>query len=1456
VPLRFPGVLGPVLWVSVFTTIAVPVVALGQQTLDLDPPIREIVRGPQQPAATRARRFTTTVLPETTYLGYTPGHSGDNYWSVWSGQGLHRPPAQGGMWDFDGPYGDVHGDSLQGWWPVRRRNRATGALTVPDVQRLRMALDYGNMANYVLPGSARTFGVTGVWHVDGGNTVPVPLSVGADGKGGVTWAPLHDDLTVPGVGSAWMGLRRHGDESHVDATARGGTGNAYNENVIPYGNELPSAAGGSDRRMPGYASQMDQLLYRDLDLSGPADTILTIAFLYRTTLSTSVSTSAVTRTGWFQHDPLVATTGGGNPNYIASTGNPTPPADSFMVYVGAPAEGSVILSDGQSHSIFDPKRRWFGEVIRSNEGLYRQILSAGGTTTPEGVAFTRTLSASELAAIKAASGGVVRLVFRVKTNQVFDDETFGSAFYSSNGAGAALVDDVRATIGAGPTTTIGSFDTPAEIDARPAVGALQAWKSTGKPPHALGHTHPLGGRAGGYAPLRFEDLCGPLAGPISVCNLSNVVVSMGNHDLAETAGGPAGTAEEHPGEVFVSPTIQLAGAGATPNPMGLTADHLSDDWLLDYEIYTGVMQFFSGGAAGFWMASAVSYPSANSATGAGEHPRWGDFRFPGFLYTGSAAQCFRVLDPLSQVIRTTNASGIPDSIRLVLYRREESFRLTIPPSHDQLTAGGYWDNVSMAFLRHTDPLPLVSANNGRFQDTFPANADSTLPGNPAAFDTTSALIKSGINTYVSNSNRWNVPGDTVTVEADGPDVRVDLVFRVLPGPGNYVDPTALQSALKAVPTALAPIPAPAAGVSNFWANYLHDNGPKGTPGGHPIAASGPLAGQKVWSPHVWNSARLDSLDSNLFPIRNENVPVMFGSLFMTAYHESELADPHRGALAVPRNLCFYSSSADVHPRPPIICGAGPFPPGTTYPPAWALAPGAGLPPSCTSASCVTSEGTKVLPDGLLTPGSHVQYFFRREDSGLLSGMCPDTNQVTPQPCDRSEDGTRWHQFSVLPDRWKDATYVHPVLGRTEPHPARMLVVDADHGRGDERHWTGAADSICATREDKRGSHNGWSAPGEGDPNDPEHFVARNAGQAGTTWDLYNIAATNVGTIPSSAGAIGGRYAYTNPSDQQMFGKQSTQGPTLAMLKAYYQAITFLADDRYRFLGPEPSYDRPATDDVRLLTEYLESGNPTTPDRGLFAVGDDFVEQARYAATGPAFLTSMLGVTSPYYSYLGSSGNTELTPDLDFGGALASGDRFALLSACGRDWDVLATSAIGSDVEEAAYYDLDFYPGYPSIAGVHKRHSAAYPWIALTTGFSLKHVYSEDATSAVGRRLFLRNALRDVFGALDLLLPCALADVTPDAPAPLGLALRGNPLRSSTTLRFGLPRADRVKVQVYDIAGRLLRTLADRRFAAGEHEIVWDGADHTGRRLPGGVYFARVAHEATGYGIAKRVVVVR
>ncbi len=68
----------------------------------------------------------------------------------------------------------------------------------------------------------------------------------------------------------------------------------------------------------------------------------------------------------------------------------------------------------------------------------------------------------------------------------------------------------------------------------------------------------------------------------------------------------------------------------------------------------------------------------------------------------------------------------------------------------------------------------------------------------------------------------------------------------------------------------------------------------------------------------------------------------------------------------------------------------------------------------------------------------------------------------------------------------------------------------------------------------------------------------------------------------------------------------------------------------------------------------------------------------------------------------------------------------------------------------------------------------------------------------------------------------------------------NPFNPSTEIHFVLAESARVDLGVYNLSGRLLRSLrTDDALAAGEHHIRWDGLDDQGEILPSGIYLCRL-----------------
>ncbi len=82
----------------------------------------------------------------------------------------------------------------------------------------------------------------------------------------------------------------------------------------------------------------------------------------------------------------------------------------------------------------------------------------------------------------------------------------------------------------------------------------------------------------------------------------------------------------------------------------------------------------------------------------------------------------------------------------------------------------------------------------------------------------------------------------------------------------------------------------------------------------------------------------------------------------------------------------------------------------------------------------------------------------------------------------------------------------------------------------------------------------------------------------------------------------------------------------------------------------------------------------------------------------------------------------------------------------------------------------------------------------------------------------------------------------------------NPAHGSTTIGFSLPREANVRLRVYDVAGRLVRTLVDGNVGSGEGVKIWDGRYEGGAQAAGGVYFYRL--ETDNQTLTRKMILVR
>ncbi|MEW5797166.1 MAG: T9SS type A sorting domain-containing protein [Candidatus Zixiibacteriota bacterium] len=82
----------------------------------------------------------------------------------------------------------------------------------------------------------------------------------------------------------------------------------------------------------------------------------------------------------------------------------------------------------------------------------------------------------------------------------------------------------------------------------------------------------------------------------------------------------------------------------------------------------------------------------------------------------------------------------------------------------------------------------------------------------------------------------------------------------------------------------------------------------------------------------------------------------------------------------------------------------------------------------------------------------------------------------------------------------------------------------------------------------------------------------------------------------------------------------------------------------------------------------------------------------------------------------------------------------------------------------------------------------------------------------------------------------------------------NPFNPTTTFRFGLPQTAHVTLEVYNILGQKVTTLADREYPPGRYTVDWDSRSADGQEIASGVYFARF--KAGEFEATQKMVVVK
>ena len=104
------------------------------------------------------------------------------------------------------------------------------------------------------------------------------------------------------------------------------------------------------------------------------------------------------------------------------------------------------------------------------------------------------------------------------------------------------------------------------------------------------------------------------------------------------------------------------------------------------------------------------------------------------------------------------------------------------------------------------------------------------------------------------------------------------------------------------------------------------------------------------------------------------------------------------------------------------------------------------------------------------------------------------------------------------------------------------------------------------------------------------------------------------------------------------------------------------------------------------------------------------------------------------------------------------------------------------------------------------------------------------------------------------MPFAKTDGSGISADAITLGVYPNPFSEFTNFTFDLDQTTDVRLVIYDLSGKVIRTLADREFDSGTNQVRWDGNNNFGNPVSNGVYFYRL--EAGEFVKTNRIIVTR
>ncbi len=456
------------------------------------------------------------------------------------------------------------------------------------------------------------------------------------------------------------------------------------------------------------------------------------------------------------------------------------------------------------------------------------------------------------------------------------------------------------------------------------------------------------------------------------------------------------------------------------------------------------------------------------------------------------------------------------------------------------------------------------------------------------------------------------------------------------------------------------------------------------------------------------------------------------------------------------------------------------------------------------------EGTEIMPNQIFVPGTRIEYFLKACYTGSAD------------------------------------TFYSPNAGQSGPEEFEILPMMADDGEGSVE-WP------CLIYADHFGQRGTW--------------FRRNATYTrealvgnGYEFDMFN----RLGPSSDLRNGIG-RWAQNTGQIGAPGTPKYNWGPgaTLYQMFAYTHCI-LNNGNIYGYCIYAADKD--------MLNSWLTVYSDASHQRFLWVSGDTWARelQRRTGWNGRTFLNNTLCTTYLASSYAVTSGDFTYCVPMNgmAGGRIVctpDPENFTVRqNGCPRNYNIIGVSgSAGCAGVGEIEWNSAFADGFVDIAAVsnapaglfYKTFTEGYDycvmrdpggsplscgtWNIITTWFGCVLTWGGYSGSAICNPLMVSD-VRD-------------PGVAPAVVTSLGQAFP-NPMNPTATIKFAVGTPGKVMLRVFDVSGRVIRTLVDETRAAGEYSVIWDGKNDGGDKVASGVFFYQL--DAPGFKSAKKIVILQ